>query len=251
MNENQILRGRLSDLANRAYQHNTYTYSHFLSPEELSILEDMRNELSYIPFTCYGGNDLCERQIAAFGDEAVFGYPMHFPISVIHIRPLLEKFSDTLTHRDYLGAVMHLGIERDTIGDIMIKDKTAYLFCLETIADYICESLTKIRHTNVQCTITDASVPALAPTLQEESFPVASLRLDAIIAHLISCSRKEALALFEDKRVTLNGRITGRCSTVPKEGDIFSVRGYGKFQYTGTGGSTRKGKTYVQVNRYL
>ena len=125
MNEEQILKGRLMDLAKRAYQQNIYTYSNFLSVSELSLLEDIKPDISYIHYECFGGNELCERQIVGFGSEDEFGYPGHFPISVIKVTPLLEKFSDTLNHRDFLGALMHLGLERNTLGDILVKEKTA------------------------------------------------------------------------------------------------------------------------------
>lgn len=251
MNEEQILKGRLMDLAKRAYQQNIYTYSNFLSVSELSLLEDIKPDISYIHYECFGGNELCERQIVGFGSEDEFGYPGHFPISVIKVTPLLEKFSDTLNHRDFLGALMHLGLERNTLGDILVKEKTAYIFCLETIADYICKELIKVKHTNVKCEVTDMDIPALQPILVDEEFPVASLRLDGIIASLLKCSRSEALSFFEDKKVTLNGRVTGRNSTLLKEGDIFSVRGYGKFIFSGSGGNTRKGKIYVHIKRYV
>lgn len=251
MTEEQILKGRLADLAKRAYNQNIYTYSNFLSATELSWLEEMREDISYIHCETFGGNELSERQVAGFGSEEEFGYAGVFPITVVRVSPLLQKFSDSLNHRDFLGALMHLGIERDTIGDIFIKENTAYIFCLERIADYICTELTKVKHTNVKCEITDMDIPALTPTLVDEEFPVASLRLDGIIASLLKCSRNEALALFEDKRVTLNNRVTGRNSITLKDGDVFSVRGYGKFIFAGTGGSTRKGKIYVHIKRYV
>lgn len=251
MNDDQILKGRLLDLAKRSYNQNIYTYSNFLSVAELSLLEDLKDELSYIHYECFGGNELSERQIVGFGSEEEFGYEGQFPIAVIKISPLLEKFSDPLNHRDFLGALMHLGIERSTLGDILVKEKTAYLFCLDSIADYICKELTKVKHTNVKCEITDLDIPALKPTLVDEEFPVASLRLDGIIASLLKCSRSEALSFFEDKKVTLNGHVTGRNSTLLKDGDIFSVRGYGKFIFTGSGGTTRKGKIYIHIRRYV
>ena len=227
------------------------TYSNFLSPAELILFDDIRSDISYIHHECFGGNELCERQIIGFGSEEEFGYPGTFPITVIKVTPLLEKFSDQLNHRDFLGALMHLGIERDTLGDIIVKEKTAYIFCLETIADYICKELTKVKHTNVKCDITDLAIPALTPTLEDVEFPVSSLRLDNILASLLKCSRKDALALFEEKRVTLNGRVTGRNSITLKDGDIFSVRGYGKFIFDHAGGNTRKGKIYVHIKKYI
>ncbi len=251
MNDEQILKGRLTDLAKRAYSQNIYTYSNFLSPAELALFEDIRSEVSYIHCETFGGNELCERQMIGFGSEEEFGYPGTFPIVVIKVTPLLAKFSDDLNHRDFLGALMHLGIERDTLGDILLKDNTAYIFCLERIADYICDELTKVKHTNVKCDKTSLDIPALTPTLEDLEFPVASLRLDGIIASLLKCSRKEALSFFEEKRVTLNGRITGRNSITLKDGDIFSIRGYGKFIFDHAGGNTRKGKVYVHIRKYV
>ena len=251
MTDEQILKAHLSDLARSAYQQNIYTYSNFLSPDELSLLDDIADDISYISHTCFGGNELSERQVVGFGSEKDFGYPGQFPISVIRITPLLAKFSDDLNHRDFLGALMHLGIERDVLGDIIIKDNTAYVFCLNKIADFICDELTKVKHTNIKCEITDLDIPALAPTLVDVEFPVSSLRLDGVIASLIKCSRKEALSLFEERRVTLNGKITGRNSTLLKDGDVFSVRGHGKFIFDHAGGNTRKGKTYVHIKKYI
>ncbi|MCM1158375.1 MAG: YlmH/Sll1252 family protein [Bacteroidales bacterium] len=251
MNDEQRIKGRLTDLAEKAYRQNVYTYSNFLSAAELALLDELQKDISYISYTCFGGNALCERQIVGFGGEEEFGYPGHFPIAVVKVSPLLEKFGEELNHRDFLGALMHLGIERDMVGDILVKEKTAYIFCMESIADYICKELTRVRHTNVKGEITDIHIPELKPALADEEFPVASLRLDGILAALLKCSRNEALSLFADKRVTLNGRVTGRNSITLKEGDVFSVRGHGKFIFAGSGGSTRKGKIYVHIRRYI
>lgn len=251
MNDEQILKGRILDLAQKSYQQNIYTYSHFLSIDEQTAIHDFKDAFSYIHSSYYGGHELAQRQILGFGSEKDFGYEGTFPITTICVTPLIEKFGEPLSHRDYLGALMNLGIQRDTIGDILIQDKTAYIFCLDSIAAYILEHVTKIRHTSVKCEVVNNNIPALEPKLQEESFPVASLRLDGIIAYLTKCSRKETLSFFTDKKVTLNGVITGRNSINLKEGDVFSVRGYGKFIFAGTGGNTRKGKIYVRIKRYL
>ena len=251
MTDEQILKGRLLDLAKRSYQQNIYTYSNFLSIAQLALLEEIEEDISYIHYETFGGNELCERQIVAFGSAKEFGYEGHFPISIIMVSPLLDKFSEMLNHRDFLGALMNLGIERDTLGDIIVKEKRAYIFCLNKIADYICKELTKVKHTNVQCNIIEADIPALKPTLVPLEFPVASLRLDVILASLLKCSRSESISYFEEKRVTLNGKITGRNSILLKDGDVFSVRGHGKFIFDGCGGNTRKGKTYIRIHKYV
>lgn len=251
MTEEQILIGRICDLAKRSYAQNIYTYTNFLSPSELVSLENVRKDISYIHMESFGGNELCERQIIRFGSLEEFGYEGEYPIAIVKVSPLLAKFSDDLNHRDFLGALMNLGIERDTLGDILLKENTAYIFCLSRISDYICEELTKVKHTNVKCEKVSADIPALTPTLIDMEFPVSSLRLDNVIAAVLKCSRKEALSFFEDKKVTLNGHTTGRNSILLKDGDIFSVRGHGKYIFDHTGGNTRKGKTYVYIKKYV
>lgn len=251
MNSEQVLKGRILDLANKSYSQNIYTYSHFFNMEEQTYIQTFQKEFSFVPSSYYGGHELAERQIIGFGSKQDLGYEGTVPITTIRITPLVEKFGETLNHRDYLGALMNLGIERDTLGDILIKNKTAYLFCLDSITEYILENLSRIRHTNVKCEVVHGDIPELKPVLKEETFPVTSLRLDGIISQLTNCSRKETLNFFTDKKVTLNGIITGRNSITLKEGDVFSVRGYGKFVFAGTGGNTRKGKIYVNIKRYI
>jgi RNA-binding protein YlmH len=166
----------------------------------------------------------------------------------------VDKFSEELNHRDFLGAVMNLGIERTILGDILVKDsKRAYIFCQDTIADYIMDNLTRIKHTNVKCSILDSDedIEDLKPKLEDVHCIVQAPRFDGIIAALIKCSRSEAQDLFRTGRVTLNGRVSERNSIVLKDGDIFSVRGHGKYRYCGTGNETRKGRIYVHLKQYI
>lgn len=255
MNEEQILKSRLKDLASKAYNQNIYTYSNFLTPAELTWLDDIRDELSYIDFSTFGGNECCERQMAGFGSEKMFGYTGEWPISVVRVEPLVEKFSDELGHRDFLGAVMNLGIERSVIGDILVKgNKRAYIFCQTGIVGFIIDNLLKIKHTNVKCTEisidSDTALAELSPELIDVECIVAAPRFDAIIAALVKCSRSEAQGLFRAGKVTLNGRVSERNSHVLKAGDVFSVRGYGKYKFCGDGRETRKGRIYIHLKQY-
>ena len=81
------------------------------------------------------------------------------------LRDMINKFAEELGHRDYLGAVMNLGMERDVIGDILIRDKSAYMFCMDNIAGYIQANLEKIRHTSVKVFPEKGEIDALSPRL--------------------------------------------------------------------------------------
>lgn len=254
MKEEQILIAKLNDLAQKAYQQNIYTYTRFLSPAELAIFDDKREEFGFIDYSVFGGSVHCERQMIAFGSERMFGYAADWPIRVLKIAPVLEKFSDELTHRDYLGALMNLGMERAMLGDVLVREhKQAYLFCHEGIADYIIDNLTKIKHTSVRAVAISGvaeSVAALAPILEDRSVIVAAPRFDAIVAAVTKCSRSETAALFRAGKVLYNGRQFENHSARLKAGDIFSVRGYGKYRYCGCGNETRKGRIYVHLQKF-
>ena len=241
--------GRLRDLAKRAYEKNVYTYSSFLSPPEQSILERMEKELSFVTYELFGGHEMAERKMVGFGSEELFGYPGQFPVAILKVYPALEKFGEELNHRDYLGSLMNLGIRRDTIGDILIKGKTGFIFCLEEVSEFILQNLVKIRHTQVSCKKIEDDIE-LKPTLIDESYPVSSMRLDVIIAATCKLSRKEALYYFERNEVQLNSKVITENAVNLKPGDVFSVRGKGKFILESIGGTTKRGRTYINVKRY-
>lgn len=251
-NEDNIIKARLMDLAKKAYNQNIYTYSPFLNPAELSILDEIKSEISYVDYETFGGTNSTDRQLVGFGSERMFGYEGTWPISIIMIKPLIDKFSDDLTHRDILGSLMNLGIERNVIGDILIKEKRAYVFALDNMAEYICDNLTKIKHTSVMCSVISAndSLEELKPTLVDVNVIAASERFDAIIAVLTKKSRSDVINFFQGRLVTLNGRICERNSMTLKEGDVFSVRGYGKYVYLGEESKTRKGRIYIKLKEY-
>lgn len=255
MNDQDLLRSRIRDLADKSYRQNIYTYSGFLTPAELSLLEEMKEDISHVDYKTFGGCELCDRQMVGFGSQESLGYEGVWPIVIIKVEPLIDKFADELTHRDFLGAVMNLGIERNVFGDILVKDgKRAYIFATDSIAEFIVDNLTKIKHTNVRCSIVDKDVDNLEdlkPTMVDMDVIVASPRFDAIVGGATRVSRSEALNLFKGKKVTLNGRLCERNSMSLKAGDIFSVRGYGKFRFCGSGNETRKGRVYIHLQRYV
>ncbi len=249
--ERQQLQRRFAELAEKSYRQNLYCFTGFLDMAQQDVLYGMRREISYVPCLLYGGNEGCERQMARFGSEEMMGYEEPFPIVCLEIRPLLEKFAEDLTHRDFLGACMNLGFDRSMLGDILIRGHTAYLYCTERIAGYVEEHLTKVRHTSVACRRYTGGMENLKPARERREYPVASERLDGVTARVFGLSREAGGRLFSERRVFVNGRIQENGSRTPKEGDIISVRGYGKFLYHGMTHRTRKGKCKIAVDVYV
>jgi RNA-binding protein YlmH len=236
--EEALLIKRFKELENRSYNRGVYEYSDFLNIYEQDLL--FRNINT--SFSLFGGYENAERQIAVFGNEEDFGYSPSYPIVCILVSPLMQKFADDLTHRDFLGSVLGLGIKRETIGDIIIKNNTGYIFCLNTIADFITENLKKVRHTSVKCEKVTETPEEVNPESTEKFIIVASERLDVIIAEIYNLSRSESNNLFLAKKVFVNGKLTENNSHKIKTGDIVSVRGFGRFNWLGTSGETKKGR---------
>lgn len=244
--ELQIFKNRIKELSERSKNRGIYFYSDFLNLYEQTVLYET---IKY-GYTLQGGYDDAERKIACFGDEQELCYPPQPPVSIICIEPLSPKFSDNLTHRDFLGSLIGLGIKRETLGDIIIKDNTGYLFCLESISNYITDNLTKVKHTSVTCSICKELPEKILPEPFEKTIIVASLRLDGIISAVYNMSRSKSSALIDGEKVFVNGKLTLSNSQPLKENDIISVRGFGRFRFKEISGDTRKGRIRILCQVY-
>lgn len=239
---------RYEELSDRSEQSGIYVYSDFHSPSGASLAYRVG---SANRIKLWGGADYCERTMVRFGNPEETGYDEPFPISVIHIEPKQPKYADDLTHRDFLGAIMNLGIERDVIGDILVNDRSAYVFACERIAGFICDELTQVRHTPVKCSVTESVPEAFAPKLTSETVTVSSVRLDGIISKVFHLSRSDAKARFGSEEVYVGGKACLHPEYEPDEGDIISVRGSGKFIYDGVSHKTSKERFAVSIRRYV
>lgn len=248
MEAEELLKKRFRELAQKCYQNNQYTFTGFLSLADMACFYEMERELSYVPHKVWGGSELCERVMLRFGSEEALGYEEEFPIACIQVKPLMAKFADELSHRDFLGALMNLGIERSTLGDIFIEDNTAYLFCAANMAEYIMENLGKVKHTSVLCKEAEQIPSFEDKERQEIRIQVSSERADAVVSKVYRLSRSEAIEFFRQKKVFVNGRQCENNSQPLKCGDIVSVRGCGRFEYSGTQNVSKKGKLNVVVS---
>ncbi len=247
----ELLKKRLTELAEKSYRNNQYTFSNFLNMAEMNAFYEVRKDISYVPVTEFGGTENCERLMLRFGSEELFGYEESFPICCIQAEPLLEKFADNFTHRDFLGAIMNLGIEREVVGDIAIKGKKAYIFCTEKIAPYIAENLVQVKHTSMRCTVLNEAPDILKPTLETKEVTAASERIDAVLGKLCNLSRSQSILAFREKKVFVNGKQCENNSYQLKAGDVVTFRGFGKFIYQGVKYETKKGKICAEILIYV
>ena len=251
--EDQLLKKRFFELSRLAHYREVAVYTDFLSLHELNILHTSPHAQMHSRYITYGGYAQSERQMAAFVSDALFlcEEPLNWPFTILYVQPIHEKYGQELEHRDYLGAILNLGIERSKVGDILVVGKSAYFFAHISLASFIIEELKRISHTSVLVSLPEKD--------QEFSFPikhkvirgtVASVRLDNLLSLAFSVSRNRFTDVIEAGKVFVNGRLITNNAYKIKDGDIISVRGMGKAQYMGVQSTTRKNRLTVIIHRY-
>ncbi len=257
--EELITKKRLLESAQLAYQKEIVVYTDFLGLAEQNLFYSSIKEFPSVSYSCYGGTDAAERFCIAFdGRDAVSACtktepeePWLFPISCICITPSSLKYSETLTHRDFLGALLHLGITRSKIGDIFIKEGCAYVFCTEAIGEFICKELCTVKHTMVHCEPATPTEDILHPEFKEITSTVASLRLDAFLSVAFQTSRSSLTAFIDGGKTYVNGKLVTKAGQTLSEGDIVSVRGKGRFIVNEVKNLTKKGRIVVSIQKYI
>lgn len=266
MDEKLLLQRRILELAYQAEKRGQKTHTPFLGEDErlLAIhslaLEDKLDEkaakVGETSFFSFGGPATSERQALIF-------VPSYFDLqeekekeeegdtlACLHIEGKHAAYAEELTHRDYLGALMSLGYEREEFGDIFVEGKEAYVFLFSSIAEEVRKNLVSVRHTFVKTTAVSPRECPFSPRLISKKINVASPRLDCVIAELYSLSREDAQALIASGAVSLNGLSEGRNDRLLNGGERLAVRGYGKFLYQGGAVLSHKGRLFVNVEIY-
>ena len=245
----ELLKKRFSELARRASGGGYFTFTDFLGLLEQSTFNEIKRSIP-TEYEIFGGFEGAERIMIRFGSEEEIGYTAPFPIKTLLIKPKAERFAEKLSHRDYLGSLMNLGIERECLGDIVILENRAYLFAEEEIAPFIISSLERVRNTDVtveECVLDGEFVPFKTETRQIQ---ISSERLDAVIAKTFHLSRDDAQMLFRRGLVFVDGRLIESVSHTPRMGDRITVRTLGRIRYGGVVGTSKKGKLNVTVEVY-
>ncbi len=257
--ETKLALARLNDLSRECEGKSYLTCSPFYGfSEQSALLEALRKqnkqeEINGVPYFLFGGEEESERKCFVFlppylAKEGFLQSERESPdvLCCLHIFPKSEKFASPLSHRDYLGALLSLGVERNRIGDILCGEKDAYAYVLNELADYLKENLISVGRNPVKCAKLPSFSCPYAPKFEERRISVASLRLDALLAGAFRISREEAKRQIDAGNVYLTSS-SPKPDAVLKEGEHVSLRGKGKFVYLGEGGTSKKGKLIASI----
>ena len=245
--ENLELLKRGEDLARRCEQKCCLTHTGFLSPAERWALEhDPALRTARMRF--HGGHEDAERTVAFFLPEYMEELEPEIEEYICAIR-LTAAFGQP-GHRDYMGAVLGMGVGREWIGDILVDDRTAYVLCQPSVLRHLL-SIDKVGRFGVKAEqIALAEIPQQQRKTEARSFTVMSLRLDAVCGGMFRLSRTEAARQIAAGNVSLNYTECLKTDASVEEGDVLSLKGAGKGKLAEIGGNSRKGRIFVTVEVY-
>jgi len=173
-------------------------------------------------------------------------------VQIIRIE-LPEDLKGKYTHRDYLGAVIKLGVKREKVGDIIVDNNGADIIVDKDISKFLLENLGILTRFS-KSEITVQNIEDLRPVeirKEEIDIIVSSLRLDNVISELARCSRNKALDIINTERVFVNFDCETKKTKQIKPGDMVTVRGKGRFFVKETVGQTRSGRTIIKVEKFV
>ncbi len=236
---------RVFDVAESADKNCIPKFLGFLTGEEAATAADALKKRN-VRFSFFGGYDEAERVyltcLPEWCDE------VEYPIT-----PITFSFrkEDELSHRDFLGSLMALGLTREKIGDILVEKGRAVVFVSSTIAEHIISQIDKVGRVGVTLNKgCDFPLPSLSE-LADFSITATSARLDCIISAICGFSRKKAVEIIEAGFVSINSVMCDKVTKIVKENDKITVRGKGKFIICSTDERSKKGKIILKYKKYV
>lgn len=247
--EEKLITAKVEDLFDLCDKYSSEKFSSFLDGGELAVVEDNVKFPYGFNTMLWGGYKNAEHKIIGVFPEWIEAEAELFPIDILHIKNNGKK---ELSHRDYLGALMSLGIERSKMGDILVSDTSdAYVFLSEDISGYVSDNLTKVGNCGVSAKKIDVLPHEASPKMRELNVVCTSLRGDAVVGAICDVSRKESSSMINGGAVKINHRLFENGAKNLCEGDLISVRGYGRFVLQSIGNVTRKGRLHIVVSKYI
>ena len=248
--EDRLLLAKVWDKINAGLRKNIPANPCFLSPRELEMTRLLFGEPEGLHR--FGGYTDAERQMLVFLPDYLEEEALCYEDSPVVCLRAVYYEGDSLTHRDFLGALMGAGVARETVGDICVGKGSCDFFVTREIAPWLLQNFysagrTKFRLSEIP--LTEASIPE--PEIKEIKDTLASLRLDALISSGFRIGRSLASDYVNAGKATINGLPCTKSDKTVSEGDKISVRGLGKIKLQQVNGQTKKGRISVVIHRYV
>lgn len=249
--EERLLFAKVLDQAAFSWKRHCYAFTDFLDMAKSGKFLDKLQYEPDLQVMAFGGHTESERRMLGFAPDYMTLDADAFPICALRIS-LPQKFVQSdLSHRDYLGSILGLGIDRGKIGDIFVGTQETICFVKEEIAEYITTQLTKVSRTPVRVTRTACNEIIIQKEIDIRRLTVASLRLDGVASGVLHLSRGKIQTLIAAEKANVNWNTVTNASFLLKEGDMVSIRGYGRFRILSIGGKNKKERIGLEVGVYV
>ena len=250
--DERIFYARLFDKYEQAQERSQPTATGFLSAQEQAMAEAALHAYGIHSGYCFdGGYSAAERRRLRFAPEWMEQDNL---LQEQDIACLYCRFfeGDTLTHRDFLGSLMALGLTREKLGDILVGTGEAQILADAAVLPFLLREYESAGRTKLHLSerpLAELAPPELKFRLIRDT--VMSLRLDSVAAAGFSMSRAKAAELIRAGKVELNHLPCDKGDRLLSEGDTVSARGFGKFVLAELGSQSRKGRTAITIKRFI
>lgn len=253
-NDEKILIANVLDKINHVKTRNNYENTFFLDLSQQFKVEKMLQLRKFEDYEFFGGFEKAERKMLFIFSDKIFNYEedkneiYNKAMSIINLKLTKEQYGQ-YEHKTYLGALIKLGIKREMIGDIIVKNEGAEIIISSEVEKYVMSNLkllTRFQKSEIE-KINIEDINYIAPKTKIVNIIVPSMRLDAIVSELAKCSRSEAQELIEQERVFVNFNEELVCSKRVEINSFISIRGKGRFKILNEIGKTKHGNLNIEV----
>lgn len=236
INDN-LLSAKTNDMLHLCIKTYSPKYSAFLDERQCTFVSQILRKQDDCDFFFWGGYENAQRKMLCVCDFNNKPDYSEMPIDCITFKYRTE---DKLSHRDFLGAVMACQIKRESVGDIVVADGITQLFIINSLTEFIMNNITKVGNVGVSISANTTFCLKRTDCFQEIHGTVASLRLDCVASLVANISREKISAVIKNTGIDVNYIPIYSPSFMLNEGDIFSIRGYGKFILDEVSGISKK-----------
>ncbi len=254
--EDKMCLSQLLDKIEFSKTRNKIEHTDFLDMYQVALVENFLRKIKFKNYKLYGGYEEAERKMAIIYpekyDEKMLEKNNSKIVKVVRIL-LSEEEWGKYSHRNYLGGIVKLGLKREKVGDIVVREEGADIITVEDFADILKQQLPSLtRFENSQISVEEIqNLQKREIKVEQVKIIVPSLRLDNFVSDLARTSRSKAVQIIDQERVFINGQNETKASKQVKLNDIITIRGKGRFVVKAFDGTTRSGRTVVMIEKYV
>lgn len=256
--EDRLLVSKLLDKIEFVEKKNSVENTDFLDIHQRGILEKVLKTIKYKNYIIYGGYENAERTMIIMYPEkleTVFENNYFDYNNIVQIIRIIlpNEMRGKYNHRDYLGAIVKVGIKREKVGDIIVSLDGAEIITTKEMIEYLKSSLGELtRFSKSTFEIHKLEELNIAPPkIEIMNIIIPSMRMDSIVSEIIRTSRSKAMEFINSERVFINSELVTKNAKILKENDMITVRGKGRFKISKILNSTKKGNLVVEIEKYV